>query len=46
MHRDPLKEIAAWLERYRQFWTESFDRLDAYLRQQQTEGKTDERPQP
>ena len=27
----PLKDVADWLERYRQFWTESFDRLDDYL---------------
>ena len=25
----PLKEASAWIERYRQFWEESFDRLDA-----------------
>ena len=27
----PLKEIADWMERYRRFWDESFDRLDEYL---------------
>src|ERR1700683_2177876 len=27
----PLKDVADWVERYRQFWTESFDRLDDYL---------------
>lgn len=27
----PLKEVADWLERYRRFWEESFERLDAYL---------------
>jgi len=27
----PLKNAAAWIERYRRFWTESFDRLDDYL---------------
>jgi DNA-binding transcriptional ArsR family regulator len=26
-----LKEAAMWVERYRRFWEESFDRLDAYL---------------
>ena len=26
-----LKEATDWLERYRRFWEESFDRLDAYL---------------
>ena len=24
----PLKDAAEWLERYRRFWEESFDRLD------------------
>ena len=27
----PLRDVAAWLEHYRRFWEESFDRLDAYL---------------
>jgi DNA-binding transcriptional ArsR family regulator len=27
----PLKDAAEWVEHYRQFWTESFDRLDDYL---------------
>lgn len=29
----PLKEVAEWVEGYRQFWAESFDRLDDYLRE-------------
>jgi DNA-binding transcriptional ArsR family regulator len=29
----PLKEIDAWLDRYRQFWEQSFDRLDDYLKE-------------
>lgn len=28
----PLKDIAGWVEHYRQFWEQSFDRLDDYLR--------------
>ena len=28
----PLKEAVDWLEQYRQFWQESLDRLDDYLR--------------
>src|SRR5436309_16107142 len=28
----PLKNVADWIEHYRQFWEQSFDRLDAYLR--------------
>jgi DNA-binding transcriptional ArsR family regulator len=27
----PLKEVAEWAVEYRQFWTESYDRLDEYL---------------
>jgi DNA-binding transcriptional ArsR family regulator len=32
----PLKEIAGWIEEYRRFWEQSFDRLDGYLREIQT----------
>ena len=32
---DPLKEVADWVEHYRRFWEESFDRLDSYLRELQ-----------
>src|ERR1700693_4668303 len=28
----PLKDAADWLEHYRRFWDQSFDRLDDYLR--------------
>jgi len=36
----PLKEVSAWVDRYRRFWDESFDRLDAYLQTlKQQEGK-------
>jgi DNA-binding transcriptional ArsR family regulator len=31
----PLKEVANWVEEYRRFWTESFDRLDDYLKEMQ-----------
>lgn len=31
----PLKEVAAWVEGYRQFWDENWDRLDAYLQELQ-----------
>jgi DNA-binding transcriptional ArsR family regulator len=27
----PLKDVADWLDDYRQFWDESFERLDEYL---------------
>jgi len=29
----PLRDVADWVEHYRRFWTESFDRLDDYLRE-------------
>ena len=29
----PLREANGWLERYRRFWDERFDRLDDYLRE-------------
>ena len=29
----PLAEAADWIGQYRQFWEESFDRLDAYLQE-------------
>jgi len=29
----PLQEIAGWIEHYRRFWEENFDRLDDYLQQ-------------
>ena len=28
----PLKDASNWMEQYRAFWEESFDRLDAYLK--------------
>jgi len=35
----PLRDAADWLEYYRQFWTDSFDRLDEYLSELQEEDK-------
>jgi len=31
----PLKDAADWLDHYRRFWDESFDRLEDYLRELQ-----------
>jgi DNA-binding transcriptional ArsR family regulator len=33
----PLQEALGWIEQYRQFWEESFDRLDDYLKRLQAE---------
>lgn len=34
----PLKEAADWVERYRRFWEEGFDRLEDYLQEIRREG--------
>ena len=39
----PLKEVDDWVERYRTFWEERFDRLDDYLRDLQDKEKHDDR---
>ena len=36
---EPLRDVATWLERYREFLGERYDRLDEYLRELQDEGK-------
>lgn len=36
----PMKQAQQWIEEYRRFWEESFDRLDAYLQQLQEQEKT------
>ncbi len=35
LNPEPLKDLANWLERYRQFWEHGFDRLDEYLQELQ-----------
>jgi DNA-binding transcriptional ArsR family regulator len=35
----PLKGAAEWLEEYRQFWEQSFDRLEEYLKTMQAKEK-------
>jgi DNA-binding transcriptional ArsR family regulator len=36
----PMRDAAGWLEQYRQYWEQSFDRLEGYLKElQTTEGK-------
>ena len=36
---NPLVELDAWLEPYRQMWTESLDRLEAHLTASPTESR-------
>lgn len=38
----PLKEASDWMDQYRKFWEDSFDRLDAYLMQIQADTKSGE----
>lgn len=33
----PLKEVHDWIEEYRRFWEQSFDRLDDYLQELQAQ---------
>jgi DNA-binding transcriptional ArsR family regulator len=33
LEASPLREAANWMEHYRHFWEESFDRLDEYLKE-------------
>jgi DNA-binding transcriptional ArsR family regulator len=35
----PMKDATAWLEHYRQFWEQSFDRLEDYLRELKAQEK-------
>src|SRR3954465_13184833 len=43
----PFKDVSAWMEQYRIFWEESFDRLEAYLKtvtlKKKSKGKTNGR---
>jgi DNA-binding transcriptional ArsR family regulator len=36
----PMKDAVDWLEHYRRFWEESFDRLEEYLKELQAKEKT------
>jgi DNA-binding transcriptional ArsR family regulator len=42
----PLQEVADWIEQYRRFWDESFDKLDEYLKELQEREKTHDRSEP
>ena len=39
----PLRQADAWLEQYRRFWEESFDRLDEYLKEIQSKHRKEKR---
>jgi len=45
LNANPLAEAAQWLGDYRRFWTESFDRLDVYVKDlKRMETKDGKRP--
>lgn len=35
----PLREVAHWVEQYRQFWEDRYNRLDEYLNELKEQGK-------
>lgn len=35
LRAEPMKDVAGWIDTYRKFWEQSFDRLDDYLRELQ-----------
>jgi DNA-binding transcriptional ArsR family regulator len=37
-----LKDVDGWLDKYRRFWDESFDRLDDYLQELQAQEKLEQ----
>lgn len=43
LEAEPLKALDGWLENYRRFWTGSFDKMDAYLKEI-TQGDRNGRP--
>jgi DNA-binding transcriptional ArsR family regulator len=48
LRAEPLRDIADWVSQYRRHWEDSFDRLDAYLRdvnerQEEEQGGDDDR---
>ncbi|MGW8248707.1 MAG: ArsR/SmtB family transcription factor [Acidiferrobacterales bacterium] len=43
LEAQPLQDIADWVEQYRRFWEQSFDRLDDYLKTLQAKEEKDGR---
>jgi DNA-binding transcriptional ArsR family regulator len=42
----PLREVSDWVQDYRRFWDESFNRLDEFLKELQEREKNDDRNEP
>jgi DNA-binding transcriptional ArsR family regulator len=43
LNAKPLREVSDWVEQYRRFWDESFDRLEIYLHELQKKEKKHDR---
>jgi len=46
LEAQPLQIVADWVEQYRRFWEQSFDRLDDYLKKLQAKEEEDGRKKP
>ena len=42
LQAEPLRQADQWIEQYRRFWEESFDKLGEYLKELQDGEKTDD----
>ena len=42
----PMQDVAGWVEKYRLFWDEGFDRLEDYLRELQQKEQRNDRNEP
>lgn len=38
LHAEPMRDAAMWIERYRRFWAQQFDALEAYLSEERDDG--------
>ncbi len=43
LEAEPLREAAGWIAEYREFWDESFSRLDDYLRDLQGQAREEQK---
>jgi DNA-binding transcriptional ArsR family regulator len=43
LEAEPLKDVARWIADYRDFWEESFDRLDEFLTELQAKERKEEK---
>jgi DNA-binding transcriptional ArsR family regulator len=44
LQAQPLREVSGWVEQYRTFWEQKFDRLEEYLRELQAKQGPPEKP--